>query len=446
MGLRLILLLTLFECGLVFEAQSMWAIPQTKTVPIDRLFANLQQKQAQNTNDFEVTYELARLHSMAYATNLNEVSVRQDDPLKAEYYWPGEDSGVPRLVITNKSPNLQAIAKQHLTNAIVLYERALVLLKGSTNLEQRRWMVLPTQLGLAWCLDQAGRREEAIRGYHKALNIAWKIEVTGDFDIKQWAQGAWEDVKNGRNPLHSQRRGFRGPGVCYSEEIIGYLLKILDPVRDKAEIARIKADQQTLSSMGRAITPILVPLTADAPLADLVSPTAQVCFDLDGSGLAQKWGWITPDAAWLVYDNGTGQITSGLQMFGNVTFWIFWRDGYQALSALDDNGDGALTGAELNGLALWIDSNGNGLSEPGEVLPLIDFGITSISCASTIHRSGISWNPKGVQFSDGTFRPTYDWTAAVNEAVQPEEERKSVLARSGTPTASIQTGRKARIR
>ena len=273
-------------------------------------------------------------------------------------------------------------------------------------------MILPTELGLAWCLDQAGRRTEAIHAYQKGLKFAWKLEVTGDFNIEEWVKGVWSDLRSGRNPLHLQRRGFIGPGVCYSEEIIGYLLKLLDPVKDAKEIAGLKRDQQTLLTMGRAITPILVPLAPGACLAELVDTNAQVTFDLDGSGLARKWAWITPKAAWLIYDpDGRDQVTSGLQMFGNVTFWIFWRDGYEALSALDDNGDGVLSGTELKGLALWNDTNGNGVSEPGEVLPVEAFGITSLSCSSHRHASGMQWNPAGVTFDDGSSRPTYDWIA-----------------------------------
>jgi hypothetical protein len=43
------------------------------------------------------------------------------------------------------------------------------------------------------------------------------------------------------------------------------------------------------------------------------------------------------------------EITSALQLFGNVTFWMFWRDGYAAMSALDDNGDGVLSGDNCRG-------------------------------------------------------------------------------------------------
>ena len=87
------------------------------------------------------------------------------------------------------------------------------------------------------------------------------------------------------------------------------------------------------------------------------------------------------ERAWLVFDKqSTGSITSGLQLFGNVTFWLFWRNGYDALRALDDDGDGRIAGAELAGLALWHDRNADGVSDRGEVRPVSEWGIVSLSC------------------------------------------------------------------
>ena len=62
------------------------------------------------------------------------------------------------------------------------------------------------------------------------------------------------------------------------------------------------------------------------------------------------------------------------------TFWCFWENGYQALASLDDDGDGWLTGKELDGLAVWRDTNGNGVSEPGEVKTLSECGIAALRC------------------------------------------------------------------
>jgi tetratricopeptide (TPR) repeat protein len=363
----------------------MFILPQIEKVPIARLFTNLESRLAKNTNSFEAAYNLARLHSMAYSTNLITVDVDKKDG-DPHYYYFGSDSGVPRTVQVFKTPEDKSRALKHLTNAISLYERSLALLKRSTNAST--WYILPTQLGLAWCLDQSGQREKALDAYRKTLRVAWKKEVTGDFNFTEWAKGAWSEVKSGQNPIHAQRRGSIGPGVCFSDETIGYLLKLLDPVKDAKEIAQLKNDKQTLLSMGRAVTPILIPLEPKLEFDDLVDPTAGVVFDLDGSGLPRKWGWLTPKAAWLVYDSDdSGNITSALQMFGSVTFWFFWEDGYAALSSLDDNGDGALSGAELCHLALWQDSNSNGISDPGEVRSVQSFGIESISCSGTTFRA-----------------------------------------------------------
>ncbi|HSU53758.1 MAG TPA: tetratricopeptide repeat protein [Candidatus Dormibacteraeota bacterium] len=394
-------------------ADGKFAVFETAKVPVDRVLANLQQRLAKNTNDFEATYYLARVYSMAYSTNLVELPVRKKDDLP-QFRFPGSDAGVPEVVQSFARPAARQAALAHLTNAILLYERALVLLKKSTNVAERTWMVLPTQLGLAWCLDQAGRTNDALTLYRKTLKVAWKQEVTGDFDFQQWARDAWGDVRSGQNPIRTHNRGFIGPGVCFSEETIGYLLKLLDPVKDAQEIARLKQDQKTLASLGRAISPILIPLEAGS-FNELVNENAAVEFDLDGSGLKRKWGWLTPKAGWLVYAPGTtGTIDSALQMFGNVTFWVFWSDGYTALSSLDDNDDGVLSGPELHGLAIWNDRNGNGISEPGEVTTVEDLGIGSILCRSEIDGRGMHWNPAGIVFTNGSSRATYDWLVPSN--------------------------------
>jgi hypothetical protein len=421
----------------ISNAHAMFASFQTKQVPIARLFSNVEQRLAQNTNDFELTYDLARLHAMAYSTNLVTLRVTTNND-RPQFNWPGSDSGVPDAVYLPQSIQARLEALQHLTSAIALYERAIVLLKKSTNAVQyKEWMVLPLELGHAWCLDQVGRRNEALVAYRKVLALAWKREVTArarpNPSFADWVEETWEAVKSGRNPLKVTSHGCLGPGVCFSEETIGYMLKLLDPKKDAKEIADLHHKQKTLNSMGRAVTPILVPVTA-ASWEELVDADARVTFDLDGSGCPRPWGWTTDKAAWLVYDaEGQGQITSALQMLGNVTFWIFWRDGYDALRSLDDDHDGVLRGTELRGLALWQDRNRNGVSEPGEVCPVSDWGIVAISCTGETHSRGMSWCPFGVTFADGETRPTYDWIApGVSERLtdeQKETEKTERLAK-----------------
>ena len=414
--LTLLLLTLLGVAGLMPHSHARFLWHETQKVPIRRLFANLEQRLERNPADFLTTYQLARLHALAYASNPVSFDASTND-MTPVFATPGSDRGVPGAVTPSSSPESRRVALQHLTNSIALYERAMVLFKQSTNASIHVWLVLPLELGHAWCLDQAGRRDAALAAYRRTLKIAWKKEVEGEFDLKQWVQDRITDVQARRNPLRgSTRRGYIGPGPSYSQEAIGYLLKLLDPARDKREIDRLQEDLVTLQGMGRAVTPLLIPVGRSTALAELTRPDAAVPFDLDGSGLPKRWGWITPQAAWLVFDaDGSGQISSGLQLFGNVTFWVFWRDGYDALSSLDADGNGLLEGAELSGLALWRDINSNGISDPDEVQPLTCWGINAISCTSRPHPTGIPWNPRGVRDTEGRWRPTFDWVAAAGE-------------------------------
>ena len=233
------------------------------------------------------------------------------------------------------------------------------------------------------CSSQA-TRQAAIKEYRRVVEQAWPSEQK----IKAL--------------MPSQR--------LFTHEAAGYLIPLLDKNRDAAEIADLRAKQADIDARPRAITPVAIPLTDDLPAHAIVDRLARVRFDADGSG-PREWTWITPDAGWLVYDaNGRGRITSALQWFGDVTFWLFWSNGYEPMRALDDNADGELSGAELKHLAIWHDRNRDGVSDAGEVRPLASHGIVALSC-DYVDGDGTRFaavSPRGARFADGTTRPTYD--------------------------------------
>ena len=270
----------------------------------------------------------------------------------------------------------QKAAKAHLSKALERFKEAVKLAPDS----------LPARLGYAWTLEQSDARQEAIKEYRALIEEAWKKEK----DLKALDLG----------------------GHTIVAEAAGYLIPLLDKEQDKEEIRTLTERAARLRKLPRPVTPVVIPLRDGLRARDIEDTSAAVAFDADGSGLRRKWTWVTKDAGWLVYDaKGRGDITSGLQLFGGVTFWLFWETGYDALASLDDNGDGVLAGAELKGLAIWHDANGNGVCDPGEVKPLSEYGIVAVSCRferDPSHPDRVAFSPRGVTFRDGRTRPTFD--------------------------------------
>jgi tetratricopeptide (TPR) repeat protein len=349
-----------------------YAMPEIQKVPIARLVANLEKQIADNPKQVEPRYALARVYSMAYALKLEQLGAYTNG---TPFFGVGGGGryAQPHEVKPAAGPEQEKEAQSFLKKAVENYQQAVSLDAAH----------MPSQLGLGWCLDQAGDKKSALGAYRKAIELAWKAE-------------------SGMQTLEA--------GAGATEEIAGYMLKLLDPKADAEELKKVRGYQAEMAKKRRWITPILIPLAADLPFTELVNEQAAVEFDLDGSGLPRRWQWLTPKAGWLVYDaDGHGEITSGLQLFGSATFWIFWENGYHALAALDNNGDRALTGDELSHLAVWQDVNSDGRCEPGEVQPLFALGIVGLNCRYALE-GNILTSRNGVVFADGTTRSSYDWT------------------------------------
>lgn len=359
----------------VSRTAALYIRMETRTVPVARLVANLEKALAAAPGDPDLHLKLARLFAMAYAQNVDELPASARPDGSGEDVWFGHEPDlVPRQSVAPGTPRSEA-TRRYLQRSLDHYRASLAANPDS----------LLARIGYGWTLEQSGNVAAAIAEYRRVIDSAWKKE--------QSSRGAM-------------------PGEqYYTEEAARYLIPLLDPGRDAAEIAELRRRSSQLRALPRAITPIAIPLGDDATVRTIVDLDAQVRFDADGSGLARRWTWISGEAGWLVYDpDGKGQITSALQLFGNVTFWLFWTNGYEALAALDDNRDGELTGRELRYLAVWHDSNRNGVSDRVEVLPLASHGIVSVSCRHE-PADGLlvaAQSRAGIRLRDGRTRPTYD--------------------------------------
>jgi tetratricopeptide (TPR) repeat protein len=368
----------LFAFALVFacavpHANALYARVDAVKVPVERLAANLEKAIENDPKNAKAVLNLARLHAMAYSLRTEEAPI---DPKRPDAVWFGyEPKFVPfaKVTATDDKEKLRA-AQAHLDAALKYYEKAVTLSPNDP----------VVRLGYGWLLSQTDKKADAIAALRKVVDESFVKE----------------------NKTHAGNQ-------TITAECVGYLVPLLDPVADKTEIMALNEKAAaTLKKLQRFVTPIAVPLRDGLAAGDIEDRSARVAFDADGSGHKKSWTWINRDAAWLVHDpKKTGKIESALQMFGSVSFWLFWETGYDALAALDDNGDGQLTGPELAGLALWHDANGNGVSEPGEVKSLAEYGIVAVSCAfecDAAHADHIAFSRRGVTFSNGRTRPTFD--------------------------------------
>jgi hypothetical protein len=412
--MRALIAASLLAAVFTGAAQAMFAMmpaDRVSEVPIERLLANIE-RNAQGLTPAQKARAIGRLHLLAYLRQSEKLAVYRDRPDdvaegfigdcatldeqvlgKGNRNWPKAKPGelcearTYSLGPRHEVPYVEdkpLSATAHLTAAIDAYMRA-------RELEPEN---LRTRLALAFAFDRAGRLDEARAELRFVVRKGLDLVPLSDTPGKPKTE--WD--------LH----------VVLSEAA-GHFTLIAEREDDKRMIVELK-HRLDLAPPLMFITPIFVPLEANADVSSMIDRSPSVAFDFSGQGERMQLGWLTGKAAWLVWDpHKTGRIDSGFQMFGSVTWIAFWENGYLPLGALDDDGDGKIAGDELSGLALWCDTNSNGISDPGEVKPLGDYKIVALGYA--YERAGDTmWIAKaGATFANGEVRPSYDWR--LHEAV-----------------------------
>lgn len=393
-------------CGWLTASSASAMFLRPPQVPTERLIRNITAYLQANPNDAEAHFLLARVNYIAFVhrsptIQANDEGNDQRLPKITDPRLQGHDRNDPKIS--------EAKAIEHARAAVQLFRKAITL-------DEKKALY---HLGLAGVFEQAAPLAQKIGPPDTLKPVTEKLpEQTADAP-RMYAS---EAVKHNLIAYRMDRKAALAadhvfhpffPTAYEAGKAVQRLVKQYELSLDRKVLDQIDEDLAAIDAKPMAITPIIFRIAGPAPrlLDDLLAKTHTVPFDLDGDGDAELRPWVRPDTAILVWDpDQTGRITSGRQLFGNMTFFMLFSDGYRALDALDDDRDGQLADEELTGLAIWHDRNTNGISEPGEVTPIAGTPIHAIRTQSrSLHNGLHPMNPTGLTLDDGATRPTWDW-------------------------------------
>ena len=413
--------------------------------PVDRLIRNTENYIKKHPKDSHAYYTLARINYLAFIDKTNYVEVCEDkvppeiapDWLRRifpdNFTFSTEAEALILVFEQKKYSSISKIPKKERKKlwkevkqkakelrkvkgpGCISQEQALIHAVNSVNNFKKAIKLKPTKglyvFGLACLYKQYFdyHKKNKDREIPSEFKNITRQDITTLF-LKAHELSIAKDLKNClRSPL----------GVIYcstaNEAGIEYLkiIKLKNNLTeiDKKNIAKVKIGLKKLKNVRVAnITPIIFTFEKHSTILDLLAVNHNVVFDLDGDGRKELWPWLKSNTGILVWDpENRKNITSGRQLFGNATWWLMFENGYDAMRALDDNGNNKLEATELRGIGVWFDKNSNGKSEPDEVFPIEQTEIKAISVVSQRTSDNILYNPAGIELRDGRVIPSYDW-------------------------------------
>ncbi len=373
-------------------------------VPVDRLIKNAEARLAKNHQNAEAHYTLARIHYLAFHLKYDHAPAftrGEDGGEPAPQWMVGRASGENRM-------DLKGAVKLKTEEIIAHAIKSLHGFDEAMKLDPKNAL---TVLGRASLLEEFAAWKDAVKlpAVPDDLNHI-TTAVLRDAYAKAMTLALPEDSKLKHQPISGIE------SLTYHEAataLVRLAAKGDLTEADQKQLAQAKPTVAKFASLSMdAVTPIVFSMQRVGQLADLLDKNHTVDFDLRGYGWQERWTWVKPELGLLVWDPAqTGRITSARQLFGGYTFQIFRDTGYEALAALDDNGDGVLSGSELEGISVWFDRNSDAKSSPDEVTPLRKLGVVSISAKAESFDGIHPMNARGITFQNGRVLPTWDWMA-----------------------------------
>ena len=347
MDVRIVMRPTSLLVYLVLASVSFAEMIGPSSFPSQRILQNLKAKLAKNPESGEVHYMLGRTYYALFCAKdpraLRFYGTEKDPRFPNAHTSVWEFSDIPGKTDKASLTNIRsAIAHLMKANALGGGEPGLYALTLACAYEASR--------KIAGKVEDGATETEFVRRALIMYEKSYKASKDADY-----ARGHPQQPMTWENWI--------------SVEAAEALLRLNPNHPLKADISAYK---DALSKLPPGpITPLIFSLSGDKSLGELLDPSCFVRFDLDGTGSKQRYSWVKPDTAFLVWQpDPRVPIRSGRSLFGSATFWLMPKDAYAAMALLDDDSNGWLEGRELAGLAIWRDANQNGVAEPSEVVSL----------------------------------------------------------------------------
>ncbi|NEV62686.1 hypothetical protein, partial [Thiorhodococcus minor] len=226
--------------------------------------------------------------------------------------------------------------------------------------------------------------------YSTSMNGMWDdqyISLTikaGQTKSDSFQVSAWNEKITTDNLIHSSTAGIEY-NEYFSININSVSGDDCVTIAEQSQMVQI-IDQSWINR----VSPVALDLNGDGKIdvtgetsSRLKDPEADlgrtVQFDIDADGDLDTIEWIECTGDGLLVDMskiGADGTIDGSALFGDDAGR--YANGYENLAQHDDNGDGLVSGAELEGIGLWID-DGDAVLEDGELQSAAEAGIASVS-------------------------------------------------------------------
>ena len=198
--------------------------------------------------------------------------------------------------------------------------------------------------------------------------------------LQDFADKIFNDVKDGKPKEEAVKDAF--------EEFSDFFNNPPDSFDDLGDfldnIAELFGDAET------TISPLVLDLDGDG-IELIAVEESNAYFDMDEDTFAERVGWTSETDGLLAIDrNNNGTIDHIGELFGNAEV-----DGFAELAELDSNNDGVIDSDDptFGDLLIWIDGNGDGVSQSEELSSAEERSIISLNLSFGLVNYELAGNP-----------------------------------------------------